>query len=412
MLLPTAVSLLLLSASTTVSARPCVAFDTNWNLLAFGLDGKDWSAGTQDTWTGSECNVFSWSRAPALTASTPRWCRWFGLGHHRLWSTVRARPSRPRVPSNPPLDSPFDGANTTCYLSQYTNAIYVLNGDSQNPSSIYIYDASAKSWTTQAVTAGSFDPASFDAILDHDTNVFYALSHGSLFSLDMGLLKAANSTPLPWNDAETAPYPSDYQPVMALAQNHIHFLDVPGVPAGSADIFVIHYSYFQPQSQAYPLPDGSTFPATYGQATSFFQNDGVQQEFAFIPQDSSAVYVINVESNTTQALAGPSAKDSQATYFASVTSLVQLTTNGSVYFLPYLEGNTSTNAAATWSLVSILASAAPPSTATSSSSATGTQSGASSTSTSSSGSSGALSAANIHFGLVLSAILGVAACLL
>jgi hypothetical protein len=33
-----------------VYASPCVAFDVNWNLLAFGLDGKDWSAGTQGTW--------------------------------------------------------------------------------------------------------------------------------------------------------------------------------------------------------------------------------------------------------------------------------------------------------------------------------------------------------------------------
>lgn len=61
-----------------------------------------------------------------------------------------------------------------------------------------------------------------------------------MFSLDMGLLKAANSTPVAWVDVEQAPYSSSYQPVMALAQNHIHFLDIPGVPAGSADIFVIH----------------------------------------------------------------------------------------------------------------------------------------------------------------------------
>lgn len=33
-----------------VRASSCVAFDTNWNLLAFGLNGKDWNAGTQDTW--------------------------------------------------------------------------------------------------------------------------------------------------------------------------------------------------------------------------------------------------------------------------------------------------------------------------------------------------------------------------
>jgi hypothetical protein len=55
---------------------------------------------------------------------------------------------------------------------QFYNAIYVMGGDTANPSSVYIYDASTKSWSTQSVTTGSFDPTSFDAILDHDTNVF------------------------------------------------------------------------------------------------------------------------------------------------------------------------------------------------------------------------------------------------
>lgn len=54
MFAPTIASLLLLSASATVKATPCIAFDINWNLLAFGLDGKDWFAGTQDTWAGSK----------------------------------------------------------------------------------------------------------------------------------------------------------------------------------------------------------------------------------------------------------------------------------------------------------------------------------------------------------------------
>ena len=67
-----------------------------------------------------------------------------------------------------------------------------------------------------------------------------ALSHDNLFSLDMGSLKAANSTPVKWVEDEAAPYPSSYQPVMGLAQNHVYFLNVPGVSAGSADIFVIH----------------------------------------------------------------------------------------------------------------------------------------------------------------------------
>lgn len=56
----------------------------------------------------------------------------------------------------------------------------------------------------------------------------------------MGLLKAANSTPLAWVDVEQAPYSTSYEPVMALAQNHIFFLNVPDVIAGSADIYVIH----------------------------------------------------------------------------------------------------------------------------------------------------------------------------
>src|SRR5882757_7761769 len=53
MLLPTVVSLFFFF-SATVQASPCVAFDTNWNLLAFGFDGKDWNAGTQDTWSSSQ----------------------------------------------------------------------------------------------------------------------------------------------------------------------------------------------------------------------------------------------------------------------------------------------------------------------------------------------------------------------
>ena len=128
-------------------------------------------------------------------------------------------------------------------MAQFFNAIYVMNGDAANPSNVHIYDAAAKSWTTQTTTPGTFDPSSFDAILDHDTNVFYALSKGEVFFLDMGGLKAANQSALPWTDVGKAPYDASYQPVMALAQNHLHFLDVPGTPAGDAQIFVIHCTF-------------------------------------------------------------------------------------------------------------------------------------------------------------------------
>ena len=46
--------------------------------------------------------------------------------------------------------------------------------------------------------------------------------------------------------------------------------------------------------QPAPQPMG-TFPTSHGKTASFFLTTGVQQEFAFIPDDGSATYVVNVE---------------------------------------------------------------------------------------------------------------------
>lgn len=54
----TIVALFLSTVSQSVLATPCIAFDANWNLLAFGLNGKDYNAGTQDKWTGSTYRSF------------------------------------------------------------------------------------------------------------------------------------------------------------------------------------------------------------------------------------------------------------------------------------------------------------------------------------------------------------------
>ncbi|KAF8880017.1 hypothetical protein BD779DRAFT_1649151 [Infundibulicybe gibba] len=361
-------------SSMALASSSCVAFDTAWNLLAFGFNGKDYNAGTQDTWgSGTAADI-----------------------------TTTGRP-------------PFNGANTTCYLSQFTNAIYVMNADSANPSSIYLYDATAKSWSTQSVTTGSFDPSSFSAILDHDTNVFYALSKGEIFSLDMGLLKSANSTALSWTDVQKASFNTDgYQPVMALAQNHIHFLNVPGVPTGDAIIFVIHFSFMQPTPQSY-----GNFPAMHGQATSFFKDSGVQEEFAYIPDDASGTFVINVETNTTQALKGPTVKDPLATYFASTSALVQLSSAGAVSFLPYSPGSAS-NSAATWSVISKLPVASPSTPSASGSSASGTSSSsgtgaakaAGATQSSTGGANGAVSGKSVRYGLAGALSVGIAAVLM
>jgi len=228
-----------------------------------------------------------------------------------------------------------------------------------------------KSWSTQAVTAGSFDPTSFEAILDHDTNFFYAISKGEVFSLDMGEEAAAKSDAVAWQDGGAAEIPTtNYDPVMAVAQNHIFFFGVPNVAAGSAPIFVIHFAFWQAGAQQF-----GNFPTTHGQATSFFLDTGVQEEIAFIPDDGSATFIVNVETNTTQTVAGPSTVDAGATYFASTTALVQLSSSGALSWLPYSASDKSANSAAKWSPVTSL------------NSVTGSSSGSSSGSSGSSGSS-------------------------
>jgi len=352
MLRSLAVASLLSLSSVASAASSCVAFDVQWNLLAFNFGGKDYNAGTQDTWT----------------QGTP--------------TDITAAQGRP----------PFDGSNVSCYLSQFTNAVYLLGADNSNPAAVYIYDATAKSWSTQSVDAGKFDPTNFGAILDHDTNVFYAYSKGELFSLDMELLKASNGSTKQWGDVQQVPWDtSSYQPTMALAQNHIHFLGVPDVPSGNAKIFVIHFSFMQPTPQPY-----GDFPNTHGQTASFFKDTGVQTKFAFIPDDGSATYVIDVTANNTETLKAPSTKDSKATYFASTTALVQLSSSGSVSFLAYDQTASDKNAAATWVSVSKLPTAATNSPTTGSLSVTpsGTNSAQSGSSSSTSSSSGSGSTKN------------------
>ncbi|PPQ90706.1 hypothetical protein CVT25_005014 [Psilocybe cyanescens] len=375
------------TAASTAGPAACVTFDINWNLLAFGFNGKDYNAGTQDTWGSS---------SPPTDITT------------------QGRP-------------PFDSPNTTCYLAQFFNAIYVLNADNSSPSSIYIYDVAKASWSKQSVDAGTFDPTNFAAILDHDTNVFYSYSGADLFSLDMQSQTAAISSAIPWKEVQKPDLSTDsdgtttpgantagYQPVMALAQNHVHFLGVPGLAAGNAKIFVIHFSFMQPTPQFY----GTAFPDTHGKTASFFLDAGVQQEFAFIPDDGSATYVINVESNTTKTLTGPPQQDPFASYSASTSALVQLTPGGQVAFLAY-DPNTTTSGG-TWATISKLPSAlgsasssgtssaggsTPTGNTTSSSSGKNSSSGSpsGSSSGSSNNNSGAVSGVRLGAGIFLAA---------
>ena len=155
----------------------------------------------------------------------------------------------------------------------------------------------SRSWSTLTVQLNGVSHQSIEAILDRDTNVFFGLNKSTLYRLDMAQLAAADNTTRGWETLGNPPFMSTInytQPVLALAQNHIHFLNI-GQPS-QADIFVIHFAYFQPEVQSYPgINGGSSFPSTHGQTASIFKGyDSVQDKFAFWPDDKSSTYVIDV----------------------------------------------------------------------------------------------------------------------
>ncbi|KAH6911446.1 hypothetical protein BKA70DRAFT_856615 [Coprinopsis sp. MPI-PUGE-AT-0042] len=300
-------SLLLLSSTSLATAQSngpsqCISFDASWNLLAFNFDGKDYNAGT------------------ALDSSSPA-------------QDITSTSNRP----------PFDVTSSSplCFLSKFTNSVYVLNADASDKSAVYIYDAAAKSWSKQQT--GGAVPKSFSndaegnfaTILDHDTNVFYAMTGTKMLSLDMALLKAASGEEIPWNEVGEPSLSAEassegYVPTMALGQNHIHFLGVPGLGEGDAKVFVIHFSYLQPEVQSY-----GSFPNSHGRTASFFKNEGVQTQFAYIPDDGSNTYVVDVIGNSTTRIPGPSTKDPKAMYATSPFALVQLASQGAVQWIGY-----------------------------------------------------------------------------
>ncbi|KAF7345667.1 hypothetical protein MVEN_01586400 [Mycena venus] len=301
------------ASSGVLASSSCIAFDTEWNLLSFGFHGRDFNASTSDTWArGNATDI-----------------------------TTAGRP-------------PFNGANTECYLAALVNAIYVFGADVSKPSDVYIYDATAKRWSAQTTSVGTLDLSSFEAILDHDTNVFYALSQGEVYSLFLGSLTTAQSNPIPWENIQAAPpniAARSYDPIMANANNFIYFFGVPNTPAGEAPIYMIHFSFFPPD----PVQFEGGFPDVRGKATSFFVDGTFQQQIAFIPDDGSHTFIIDVKANVTQIMAGPSIIDSAATYFASTGALVQLSSSGNVSWLPFSPSNASANSAAMWMPVQSLA---------------------------------------------------------
>jgi hypothetical protein len=238
---------------------------------------------------------------------------------------------------------------------------------------VHIFNYDQLSWSTQQISADGTDPATLDAILDRDTNVFFALSNSQLYELQMGALTQANGSTLGWEYvdapafAQNGAYPS---PVMALAQNHIHFLNVG--QAAEVAIFVIHYAFMQPNLQTFaPLENGGQgFPSVHGETASIFKGfSEVQQQFAFIPDDGSATYIFDAivrglisvgyngltprcQANTTQKIQAPTNR-STVMIAASQQELVQMTTSGEVYWIPINPNNSAANYGATWSQITL-----------------------------------------------------------
>ncbi|QRW10802.1 hypothetical protein RhiLY_09801 [Ceratobasidium sp. AG-Ba] len=205
------------------------------------------------------------------------------------------------------------------------------------------------------------------------------MSKGNLYQADMGQLKAANATPIEWGATNAPPFDaSGYVPVMGLAQNHIHFLNRDANTDGQANIFVIHFAYWQPEVQMYaPGNNAGTFPQKHGQVASFFAGDvSVQKRFAFIPDDMSNTYVIDVEKNTTTVLPPPPASAGFASnpvglmgrYSASPAALVYLSPANELHYLAVDQNNMAAATGNKWAQISsseLVAAAAVDPSATS-----------------------------------------------
>lgn len=72
--------------------------------------------------------------------------------------------------------------------------MYVLNADTTQPSNLHIFNFNSQTWSTQQIDASGTDPNSLVAILDRNTNVFFALSGSSLYELQMDGLREADGT--------------------------------------------------------------------------------------------------------------------------------------------------------------------------------------------------------------------------
>ncbi|KAI8850803.1 hypothetical protein BC829DRAFT_441930 [Chytridium lagenaria] len=292
-------SAVILSTTLSVFATHCVVFDSEDKVYFFGVSGGDGIASAESAGWRDE----GFDRELSFTAPS-------GVG-------------RP----------PFDGENTQCYLSHYINALYVLNGDKANPLDVHIYDVVTNRWSTQKVTQTASGPtpnlSTAITALDHNTNVFYSLdldSGGTLFNLKIG--DATPSTPLSWDISLSLSFNSP--------QKFSSSTPAPNIPCQSR-VFVIHYNYEQPELTTY---NGASFPAVPGTGIMMFQRDMQPSPvFGFIPLDASATYLIDTNTNTSTAFAGPPMSGDAVKYAAGSTHIMAVSAEGRAAFLSISGGD-------------------------------------------------------------------------
>ncbi|KAI8618596.1 hypothetical protein BC830DRAFT_1107915 [Chytriomyces sp. MP71] len=232
---------------------------------------------------------------------------------------------------------PFDTANPFCALSPGSNLIAVLNADSSlGPSALHVYSISRRSWTLVRLQgADQLDPTSFAASLDHDTNVIYAYSKGQVLGLgnldseNISKVSDSSSITMSWWPAagNSQPFAGTYNaPVVGQGTNHLHYFNAPGLLAGQAYIFVIHYAWWQPAPQTY-----GTFLQSPSQTTYIPKSGSAPSDFAYIPDDGVHIYLISTHTNTTATFPGFGVGGAGFRYAATENTLVQLDTgNGNI----------------------------------------------------------------------------------
>ncbi|KAI9346563.1 hypothetical protein BDR26DRAFT_834764 [Obelidium mucronatum] len=302
---------ILVAAAASVQAIGCTVNDMSQNLYVFGAPYGDINLG----------------------ASSSDW-------------VSSAAPATPNVLTNIANRPAFDTANPSCAFAPYLNYITVLNGDSSKGlKALHVFDVKSATWSIVSLTGADIpDAVDYAATLDHNTNVVYAWSRGYIYRVgdanDLTKLATNPSLSLPWipkpivNDQ---PFDgAGYKPVFGQGTNHLHFLNAPGLANGQAWIFVIHYSWWQPEPQTF-----GSFKAGPGQTIYIPELDQSKAPavFAYIPDDGSATYLIDTITNTTTTIAGFGKSGPTYRYSATSSNIVQLdTSSGNLKVLPVAAG--------------------------------------------------------------------------